>query len=167
MKRALSLLAVLLVLSYMNRSSAQVVDSGKVMNSINRCWRAFSHEYATIYGLEEEEIKRYSKQKVCFTQDSVSLYYGVTYAPKYSIKKVRADNYARDNFEIDKQKMGIIVDSVFEITISSMSKSPKDGSLHKMTDVIAYDGSCTYVVVDGVIFKLVDADSKVQARSSY
>jgi hypothetical protein len=35
-----------------------------------------------------------------------------------------------------------------------------------MTDVIAFDGYCIYVVVDGVIFKLFDADAKVQPRAS-
>jgi hypothetical protein len=167
MRQALSTWAILLVLCCSNTCSAQMVDSNKIITSLTRCWRAFSHEYATIYGLDEEEIKRYSKQKVCFTRDSVSLYYSTTYAPKYTIKKVKADDYARTNFDFEKQKMGIIADSVFEVTISSLSKPSKGGAVHKMTDIIAFDGACTYIVVDGVIFKLIDADSKVQPRSSY
>jgi hypothetical protein len=39
-------------------------------------------------------------------------------------------------------------------------------TVHKMTNVITYDGLCMYVVVDGVIFKMFDADAKVQGMSS-
>jgi len=166
MKRYLSLLAILLVVPYTNTCSAQVVDSTNVVNSLTRCWRAFSHEYSTIYGLEEDEINRYSKQKVCFTRDSVSMYHGILFAPKYSIKKVNAENYAKNNFDCSKRKLGIVTDSVFEITISSVTKSPKDKIVHKMTDVVAFDGECIYIVADGVIFKLLDAEAKAQPRSS-
>jgi hypothetical protein len=114
MKKALSILAILLFVSHTDKCTAQIVDSNKIINSLTRCWRAFSHEYATIYGLEEEEIKRYSKQRVCFTKDSVSMYHGVTYTPRYTIKKVGAQDYAKRNFDFDKQKMGISADSVFE-----------------------------------------------------
>ena len=166
MKRYLSVLAILLV-SCVNTCSAQVADSTAIVNSLMKCWRVFSHEYSTIYGLEEEEIKRYSKQKICFTGDSVSLYLGVVYKPKYAIKKVNAENYAKSNFDSRKQRLGISSDSVFEITISSISKPAKNGTVHKMTDVIVLGEECIYVIVDGVIFKLVDADSKVQPRIAH
>lgn len=166
MKRYLSILALLLVFACCNKSSAQVADSTNIVNSINRCWRAFSHEYATIYGLEEDEIKRYSKQKVCIARDSVSLYYGASYAPKYSIKKVNAETYSKDIFDCSKRSLGISVDSMFEVTISSVGKALKPGVENKMTNVMAFDGQCLYVIVDGVIFKLVDADAKVRQSSS-
>lgn len=157
--------AILLLLLGSSSCLAQRADSAKVIAGLHRCWRAFSHDYTTIYGLEEEEVKAYSKQKLCFTPDSFSMYYGTRYTPRYSIKKVNANTYAKSNFDGNAQKMGIIVDSVYEITISSLTRPPT-GEPRKMTDVIAWDGTCTYVVVDGVIFKLVDADSKVQPRSS-
>jgi hypothetical protein len=166
MKRYLSLLAILLMLPCINTCSAQVADSAAIVNSLIRCWRAFSHEYSTIYGLEEEDIKRFSKQRVCFTPDSVSMYQGVVYAPKYVIKKVSSEDYAKNNFDCSKQKLGIARDSVFEITITSLSKPNKHGSIHKMTDVIALGDQCIYMVVDGVIFKLFDADMKIQPRSA-
>jgi hypothetical protein len=59
-----------------------------------------------------------------------------------------------------------MTDSMYEVTISSITKPSNDGKVKKMTDVLAFDGECIYVVVDGVIFKLLDADSKVQPRSS-
>ena len=34
-----------------------------------------------------------------------------------------------------------------------------------MTNVIAFDEDCIYVVVDGVIFKLFDASRKTERRS--
>lgn len=163
--RYLSLLAILLVLPCTNACYAQVVDSTKIVNSLHKCWRAFSHEYSVIYGLEEEEIKSYSKQRVCFTRDSISMYHGVVFAPKYSIRKVNAENYAKTNFDCTRRKLGMLTDSVFEITILSVTKPGKDGKVHKMTDVIAFDGESIYVVVDGVIFKLLDADAKVQPRA--
>ncbi len=166
MTRYLYVLTILSVLLCRNICAAQGVDSAKTVGSLAKCWRALSHEYSTIYGLEEEEIKRYSKQKICLTADSISMYYGVSYAPKYSVKKVNAENYAKNNFDCGKQKLGISVDSVFEITISSLTKPTKKEPEHKMTDVIAFDGYCIYIVVDGVIFKLFDADAKIQERSS-
>lgn len=165
-KRYLTAFAILLVLPGINTCSAQVADSAKIVNSLTKCWRAFSHEYSTIYGLEEEEIKRYSKQKICFTRDSVSMYLGTLAGPKYSIKKVNAEDYAKSNFDCGKRKLGMLTDSVFEITISSISKPGKDGNVHKMTDVIAFDGESIYVVVDGVIFKMFDADSKVRPSAA-
>jgi len=165
-RHPLYLLAILSLLACCNTCSAQVADSAKIINSLARCWRAIGHEYSTIYGLEEEDIKRYSKKKVCFTRDSISMYYGVLYTPKYSVKKVNAENYARDNFDCSKQKLAILNDSVFEITISSVTKPSNDGTVHKMTDVIAFDEDFIYVVVDGVIFKLFDAGRKIEGRAS-
>jgi hypothetical protein len=166
LRRYLSVFTILLVSAYTNNCSAQVADSARIINSLARCWRVFSHDYAAIYGLEEEEISRYSKQKVCFTGDSVKLFYGVSYAPRYSIKKVNADDYSKNNFDCPKRKLGIVADSIFEIMISSVSKPSKNGTLHKMTNVVAFDGECTYLVADGVIFKMLDADAKKQPRAS-
>jgi hypothetical protein len=165
MKRYLCILAVIAALPCKN-ISAQVLDTAKIVKSLNKCWRSLSHEYSTIYGLEDEEVKRYSKQRVCLGKDSVSLYYGVSYAPKYSLKRVNTENYAKTNFDCSKQKLGIATDSVFEVTITSVSKPTKEGKVHKMTDIIAYDGECIYIPNDGVIFKLFDADAKVQGRSA-
>jgi hypothetical protein len=164
--RHLSVLAILLLLPFCNTCSAQVADSTTIIKAISRCWRAFSHEYSNIYGLEEEEIKRYSKQRVCIGKDSVSMYYSTVYTPKYSFKKVNAEDYAKNNFDFSKRKLGIIVDSVYEITIKSATKPAKNGNVYKMTDVVAYDGECLYIVADGVIFKMVDADAKVKPSTS-
>jgi len=116
--------------------------------------------------LEEDEIKAYTKQKVCINRDTVTMYYGTLYAPKYSIRKVNAENFAKDNFDCSKDKLGMLKDSVYEINISSMSKSPQNGTFHKMTDIIAFDGDFIYIVKDGVIFKLYDNDAKTGVRSS-
>jgi hypothetical protein len=166
MNRYRYMLAILFALSYSNNCAAQVADSTKMADSVMKCWRVISHEYATIYGLEEEEIKRYSKQKICLTRDSIRMYYGTSYMPKYSVKKVNAESYAKTNFDCSKDKLGISADSVFKVTISSVTRPLKNEAAHKMTDVIAFDGYCLYVVVDGVIFKLFDANAKVEARSS-
>ncbi len=146
--------------------TAQQVDTTNVVNSLLKCWHAVSHEYSTIYGLDEDEIKNYSQQKVCFTRDTITMYYGAVYAPHFSIRKVNAESYARDNFDCGKVKLGMITDSVYEITISSMVKSSKNGALHKMTDVVAFDGDFLYMVKDGVIFKLYDSNSKNNPRNS-
>ena len=166
MKKYLYILAILSILPREHTCMAQVVDSARVIKSLSTCWRAIGHEYSSIYGLEEEEIKRYSKQRLCFTKDSATLYYGVLYEPKYSIKKVNAENYAKDNFDCSKQRLGIFTDSIFEITMSSVKKPSKDGIVHKMTDVIAFDEDCIYVVLDGVIFKLIDASRKIERSNS-
>ena len=166
MKLYAPVLAMLLVLLCTDNCSAQAADSTKVVNALTKCWRAFSHEYSIIYGLEEEDIDRYSKQRVCFTSDSISTYQGTLYTPKYAIRKVHAESYAKSNFDCGKRKLGIVADSVFEITISSVTKPAKDGKVYKMTNVVAFDGECTYMVVDGVIFKMVDADSKVRPSSA-
>jgi hypothetical protein len=166
MTRYLYVLAIFSFLPLNNTCSAQATDSTKIVNSLVKCWRATSHEYSTIYGLDEEEIKNYTKQKVCFKKDSVTMYYGTLYDPKYSIKKVNAEKFAKDNFDCSKDKLGMVADSVYEITISSFTKASKTEPAHKMTDVIAFDGYFTYIVQDGVIFKLFDADAKIQGRSS-
>src|SRR5579872_438168 len=129
-------LAIWSVLPLNKTCSAQATDSTKIVGSLNKCWRTTSHEYSTIYGLDEEEIKSYAKQKVCFTRDSVTMYYGALYDPKYSIKKVNAENFAKDNFDCSKEKLGMVEDSVFEITISSITKASPNETAHKMTDVI-------------------------------
>jgi hypothetical protein len=165
MKKYLCILTILCLLPW-NTGFAQDVDPGKIVNSLTRCWRPISHEVSSIYGLDEEEIKRYSKQKICLTRDSISMFYGVFYAPEYSVKKVNAEEYAKNNFDCSKQRLDILVDSIFEITITSATKPSENGTVHKMTDVIAFDEDCIYVVVDGVIFKLFDADRKVEVRSS-
>lgn len=167
MIRYSSVLATLLVLLCINTCSAQVIDSASIVKSLNKCWHAFSHEYSTIYGLEEEEINRYSKQRVCFTRDSISLYLGVVYAPTYAIRKVNSEEYAKSNFDCTKQRLGIAIDSVYEVTISSNSKPSKNGTVHKMTDVIVIGEECIYITVDGVIFKLFDVNSNVRPRSSH
>ncbi len=166
MKKYLSIWAVLLIFPYANSCYAQIADSTQVITSLTKCWRAFSHEYSIIYGLEEAEINRFSKQRVCFTRDSVSMFNGVVYTPKYAIRKVNAENYAKENFDCGKKKLNIYADSVYEITMSTISKSSKKGTLHKMTDVLLLDGECIYIVSDGVIFKMIDADSKVRPSTA-
>ncbi len=166
MKRYLFAAAILSVLPWNTACHAQEADSAKVVKTLLKCWRALSHEYSTIYGLEEEEIKTYSKQKVCFSRDSLTIYYGTLYSPKYSVKKVNAENYAKDNFDVTKGRLGITRDSVYEITINSVTRPLPNGTTHKMTDVIAFDGDCIYVVKDGVIFKLFDSEAKKEARGA-
>lgn len=165
MKRYLLTLAVFVVWPSAERCCAQATDTVKIIRTLNKCWRAISHEYATIYGLEEDEIKSYSRQKLCFSRDSVVMYDGALYDPKYSIKKVNAELFAKDNFDCTKERLGMSRDSVYEITIASVSKSPETGKQHKMKDIIAFDGDCIYVVKDGVIFKLFDSEAKNEARS--
>jgi len=165
MNRYLCLLTILLIVTC-NTCAAQAADSARTVRSLARCWRVISHEYANIYGLEEEEIQQYKKQKVCLSADSIVIFHGASYTPKYSVKKVSAEEYARNNFDCEKRKLGISIDSVQEITISSISKPAKDGKTHKMTDIILFDGDCIYVVADGVIFRMFDADAKVVPRSS-
>ncbi len=166
MKRYLYVFALLSVLPWGHACVAQEVDSAKIISSLIRCWRARSHEFSPIYGLEDEEVKRYSKQKVCFTPDSISMYYGMLYTPKYSIKKVNSDNYSKVNFGFSKKMVNIFKDSLFEITISSMTKPDKKGAVHKMTDVVALVDETLYIVVDGVIFQLYDSNKKVEGRSA-
>ena len=166
MKRYLCVLAILPSILWNNSCAAQEIDTTKIFNSLFKCWRAVSHEYAPIYGLEEEEIKRYSRQRVCFARDTITMYYGALYAPKYAIKKVNAENFAKNNFDCTKDRLGMLKDSVYEINISSIAKSPQNGTVHKMTDIIAFDGDCLYIVKDGVIFKLYDADAKASSRNS-
>ncbi len=166
MKKYLIALVILSVLPCNSRCAAQTTDSAKIISILNKCWHAISREYSTIYGLEEDEIKVYYKQKVCFTRDSITMYSGVLYDPKYLIKKVNAENFANDNFDCTKVKLGMSADSVDEITISSFVKSSKNGTTHKMTDIIAMDDYCIYIVKDGVIFKLFDANAKTVGRSA-
>jgi hypothetical protein len=166
MKKYPYALAILPVFLWCNSCSAQEIDTTKIFKSLFQCWHAVSHEYSAIYGLDEEEIKNYAKQKVCFSKDTVTMYYGALYAPKYSIKKVNAENFARDNFDVGKDKLGMLTDSVYEITISSMARSPQNGTLHKMTDVIAFDGDFIYIVKDGVIFKLYNNQTGSTIRNS-
>lgn len=166
MKRYLYTLAILSVVSRSVTCPAQSADSTKILNSLFNCWRAISHEYSTIYGLEEDEIKIYSKQKVCFTADSATMYYGALYNPKYSVKKVDAENFAKNNFDCSKAKLGMAKDSVYQITISSINRSSKNGTTHEMTDIIAFDGDFVYIVKDGVIFKLYDSKFSNGARAS-
>ena len=165
MKRYLLVLTIAGLLSG-NTCSAQVADSAGVVTGLMKCWRVFSHEYSTIYGLEEDEIKQYSKQRVCIARDSLSSFYGVRYTPTYVIRKVSTENYAKSNFDCDKRKLGIRKDSVYEVTISSMTKPNKDGKTYKMTDIVTFDGECIYVMADGVIFKMLDADAKVWSSAS-
>ncbi len=159
-------LVILSLILWGNSCPAQATDTTAVLNTLFKCWRAVGHEYSSIYGLDEDEIKTYSKQKVCFTRDNIAMYYGALFAPHYSIKKVNAESFAKNNFDCDKGKLGILRDSVYEINISSTAKSAQNGTLHKMTDVIAFDGDFIYIVKDGVIFKLYDSDAKTSVRSS-
>jgi hypothetical protein len=159
-------LIILAIFLWSSSCSAQETDTATVFKALFKCWHAVSHQYSSIYGLEEEEIKTYSRQKVCIARDSVTMYYGVLYAPQYAIKKVDAENFAKDNFDCDKGKLGMLTDSVYEINISSITKSAKNGTFHKMTDVIAFDGDFIYIVKDGVIFKLYNNDAKTSSRAS-
>ncbi len=145
---------------------AQSADSTEVFQSLFKCWRSVSHEYSQIYGLEEEEIKALTKQKLCFSRDSISTFEGASFTPQYQINKVNAENYAHENFDCVKVKLGIIKDTVYEITISSYSRPNKDGDIHKMTEVVVYDGYFLYIVKDGVIFKMIDYNFKATARGA-
>lgn len=160
------LLSAILGLLLATACRGQAVDSPAVISSITKCWRVFSHEYSNIYGLEETEIKQYSKQKLCITSDSVRSFYGTRLTPTYRVKKVNTEDYAKSNFDCDKRKLGIRKDSVYEVTIHSYTKPDKDGRSRKMTDVLAFDGECIYVMLDGVIFKMLDADAKVWTSAS-
>jgi hypothetical protein len=166
MKRYLLALTFLSVVPLNNPCAAQGVDSARIVAALTRCWRTISHEYSTIYGLEDEEVKQYIKQRVCIGRDSMNMFTGTLYAPKFSFRKVNAEEYSKSNFDCSKQKLDIFADSVFEVTISSLSKPPGNQAAHKMTDIIAFDEDCIYVVVDGVIFKMFDADKKIEGRSS-
>ena len=165
MKKYLYTLAVLSALPWNNNCSAQVADSTTIVNSLNKCWRTIGKAYSTIYGLDESEIEKYSRQKLCFTRDSFVLYNGPLFDPKYAIKKVKADDFAKNNFDCSKEKLGMLTDSIYAITISSITKSSQNKPAHKMTDVIAFDGYFIYVVNDGVIFKLYDSEAKSEGRS--
>jgi hypothetical protein len=164
MKRYLYGLVILSFLPWDNTCSAQAMDSTKIVNSLIKCWRSISREFSTIYGLDENEIKKYYKQKVCLTRDSIVIYYGALYHPKYSVRKVNAEHFAKDNFDCSKDKLGMFTDSVYEVTISTITNYSQNEPGHKMTDVIAFDGDFIYIVNDGVIFKLFDADAKIQGR---
>jgi hypothetical protein len=157
---------ILLLLLISRNSGAQVVDSNEVFQSLFKCWRSVSHEYSLIYGLEEEEIKVLAKQKICFSRDSMSTYEGDAYTPLYHIRKVNAENYAKENFDCAKVKLGIIKDTVYEITISCYTKPNKSGDIHQKTEIIAYDGYFLYIVKDGVIFKMIDYNFKASARGA-
>lgn len=145
---------------------AQASDSATVVASISKCWRVFSHEYSKIYGLEEAEIKQFSKQKLCIMQDSIRSFYGMRFTPTYAVKKVNTENYAKSNFDCDKRKLGIRKDSVYEVTIQTKTLPDAKGKTYKMTDIITFDGESVYVMLDGVIFKLLDADAKVWTSAS-
>lgn len=145
---------------------AQVSDSATVVAAISKCWRVFSHEYSKIYGLEETEIKEFSKQKLCIMQDSVRSFYGMRYTPTYAVKKVNTENYAKSNFDCDKRKLGIRKDSVYEVTILSLTPPDAKGKRYKMTDVLTFDGESVYMMLDGVIFKMLDANAKVWTSAS-
>ncbi len=164
--RYLYMFIILSALLCSNSCLAQVADSARIVGTVAKCWRVISHEYSTIYGLEEEEIKAYSKQKVCFAADSVRMHTGVSYSPRYSVKKVNAEEYAKTNFDCDKRRLGISIDSVYEIVVHSVSKPTKNGTIHKMTNAIVFDGDCIYVPVDGIIFRMFDADAKVVPRAA-
>lgn len=166
MKRYLLVLMILSGAWSARRCNAQVVDTNKIVQSLTRCWRTISHEFSPIYGLEDEEIKAYTKQRICFTKDSIVMYQGVLYSPKFSIRKVNSEEFAKSNFECSKDKLDIVTDSVFEITILSDSRPNDAGDVHKMTDIIAFDEDFIFVVADGVIFRLYDADKKIQGRGS-
>lgn len=166
MNRYYCILLSFLILSRVNTSTAQIVDTNKVVRELNRCWRVVSHEVSPIYGLEDEEIKRYSKQRICFSRDSIVMLNSVLLAPAYSIKKVNAEDYARKNFDCGRMSLAIIADSVYEIRISSVTRPDKTGAVYKMTDIIAFDDDFIYVVLDGVIFKLFAADRKIEAKAS-
>jgi hypothetical protein len=165
MKKKLFALAVFSLLSWRTTCSAQVADSATIVKSLIKCWRTVSKAYSTIYGLDEGEIETCSRQKLCFTRDSFTLYNGPLFDPKYSIRKVKADDFARNNFDCSKEKLGMLTDSLYAVTISSMTKSSQNKPAHKMTDVIAFDGYFIYVVNDGVIFKLYDSEAKSEGRS--
>jgi hypothetical protein len=94
------------------------------------------------------------------------MYSGPLYEPKFSVKKVNAEHFAKTKFDCTKDKLGMSVDSVYAVTISSVSRSVQNGSTHKMTDIVAFDGYCLFIVKDGVIFKLFDNDAKPAGRSS-
>ena len=166
MRKHLYALAIALISLCGSSCSAQQADTAKVITTLFQCWHAVSHAYSSIYGLEENEIKNYAKQRVCFSTDSISLYSGTVYTPVYSLRKVNAENFAQDNFDCGKDKLGMLADSLYEIKISSLTKSPQNGSVHKMTDIISFDGQFVYVVQDGVIFKLYNHDAPSNARSS-
>jgi|GEM_PF-6372501 len=149
-----------------NTCFAQVADQAQVVRSITRCWRVIGHEVSPIYGLEEEEIKSYSKQKICFTADSVRMFNSVLHTPKYAIRKVNAEDYAKINFECSKKALAIMTDSVYEITITSVTRPAEAGGFYTLTNVIAFDDDFLYIVVDGVIFKLFATDRKIEVKGA-
>lgn len=159
-------LILLAILATGSNCKAQTTDSAQVIGALNKCWRQLSHVFSPIYGLDEKEVVQYAKRRLCFTRDSISLYYGVQYTPTYKVKRVEAETYARMNFDCGKQKLDINADSVYQIVISSYTKPDKEGKTFRMTDILAFDGYCLYAVADGVIFKLFDANAKVEGRSS-
>ena len=57
MNRYFKAIAILLLSLTSNICLAQSTDSVKVVATLNKCWRAIGHEYSSIYGLEEDEIK--------------------------------------------------------------------------------------------------------------
>ena len=166
MNKYLYVLLSLLFFPRANTCSAQVADQAQVVRSITRCWRVIGHEVAPIYGLEEEEIKSYSKQKICITADSVRMFNSVLHTPKYAIRKVNAEDYAKTNFECSKKALAIMTDSVYEITITSVTRPSEDGGAYTLTNVIAFDDDFLYVVVDGVIFKLFATDRKIEVKGA-
>jgi hypothetical protein len=160
------LFCLLLIISTPSVGAAQSLDSTTLTNAITKCWRTFSHQYANIYALEEEEIKQYSKQRVCLSKDSISLFTGISTAPTFSFRKVHAEDYTKNNYDCTKRMLSIMVDSLVEVTVNSYSQNNKDNTKHKLTNIMTYDGQCLYIMADGVIFKMLDADSKVQPRTS-
>lgn len=159
-----ALIALLLALST-HPCHSQPVDTAAVYKRLFKCWRSVTHEYSNIYGLEEDEIKNYARQKICFTRNGIELYDGVRATPDLAIKKVDAELFATENFDVPKVKLGMISDSLYKITITS-TRTAADGTPHKMTDIIAFDGDFVYVTKDGVIFKLFDSENKVSGRNS-
>lgn len=166
MNRYLSACILILVLLHADTSSAQALSRDSVVNAVMKCWRVFSREYAEIYGLEDEEVKAFSKQRVCFGKDSISTFRAVQYKPAYRVTRVNAEDYAQQNYDCSKRKLNIYKDSVYEVVVRTETKPTRDKPAYKLTDIVLYDGESLFITVDGVTFKMLDADAKVRGASA-
>jgi hypothetical protein len=168
MKRGKILFAIsfFCIVLFCNICSGQVKENGDVMKELFTCWHSIDHRYFPIYALTKEEVKDFSKRKICFNDKVVPMYIDTLYSPKYSIKKYGSKEYLWDNFQSKKEDIGIVTDSLYEIHISAMIKSPENGKFHKTERIIVYDGTYLFIFEDGVTFRLVNRLIKTEKRES-
>lgn len=146
----LILIIISVLLLNIQTSNAQNIPLKRFLT----CWYVKAHIHDAESVFDYKQVQRFSKQEICFKNDTAKMFTDIIVNPHYSMEKVNTEKYLWDNYYYDKKYIGTNADSLYKITITGKGISKRLKNSYPVQYDLFYDGYYLFIFQDGVIFRL-------------